>query len=252
MAGPCVKLWHVLESLSLAYAGRFLLVNVNTQSQGALARSNGITSVPTVKIYQNGEVVESVYGPQSESALRDVIDKYAQPARDSVIARAIFSYQAGQVDEALALLADASGKAPDDIKPVTTAIKMLLREKRYADIARYVSELPVRMQAEGEISALQVHARMLYLAEQAPSEEVLDRRLKAMPDDPDSGLNRAALAIVQNDYATALACLLRVIQTDRDYAEQLPRKAMLVIFSLLGENHELTRAYQQQLRKMLH
>ena len=251
-AGPCVKLWQVLESLSLAYAGRFLLVNVNTQSQGALARSNGITSVPTVKIYQNGEVVESIYGAQSESALRAVIDKYAQPARDSVIARAIFSYQAGQVDEALALLADASGKAPDDIKPVTTAIKILLREKRYADIERYVSELPDGIQAKGEVGTLRVHARMLNLAEHAPSESELDRRLEASPDDPGSGLNRAARAMMQDDYATALACLLRVIQIDRDYADQLPRKAMLVIFSLLGEHHELTRTYQQQLRKMLH
>ena len=64
-AGPCFKLWQVLESLSQDYQGRFLLVNVNTDTQKSLARENGITSVPTIKIYQRGTVVESIYGAQS-------------------------------------------------------------------------------------------------------------------------------------------------------------------------------------------
>ena len=35
-AGPCLKLWGVLEALANEYEGRFLLVNVNTEKQPQL------------------------------------------------------------------------------------------------------------------------------------------------------------------------------------------------------------------------
>ncbi|NHZ69757.1 MAG: tetratricopeptide repeat protein [Thermotogales bacterium] len=251
-AGPCFKLWQVLEGLSQEYQGRFLLVNVNTDTQNPLARENGITSVPTVKIYQHGNVVESIHGAQSETSLRSSIDKYVPPAQNTFIARAIHSYQNGQVDTALDLLAEASTVAPKDPKPCATAIKLLLREKRYADIEVYCSTLTGIIQADPEIGTLRVHAKMLQLAEQAPPAAELDRQLEDAPDDKNIALSRAAVAMVQDDFETALTRLLQVLKQDPHYCDELPRKAMLVIFSLLGDKHELTRAFQNSMREVLH
>jgi len=251
-AGPCFKLWQVLEGLSQEYQGRFLLVNVNTDTQKPLARENGITSVPTVKIYQQGNVVESIHGAQSETSLRSSIDKYAPPAQNTAIARAIHTYQTGQADAALELLAEASSATPNDPKPCAIAIKLLLREKRYADIDVYCSALTGIIQAEPEIDTLRVHAKMLQLAEQAPPVGELDRQLEDVPDDLDSALNRAAVAMVQDDYETALTRLFQVLQLDPQYCDELPRKAMLVLFSLLGDKHELTKAFQDSMREVLH
>jgi putative thioredoxin len=251
-AGPCFMLWQVLEALSREYQGRFLLVNVNTDTQNSLARENGITSVPTIKIYQCGNVVESIYGAQSETSLRTTIDKYAPPAKNTPIARAIHSYQAGHVDAALDMLAEVSTTAPADPKPYATAIKLLLREKRYADIDVYCSTLPDNIRAEPEISTLQVHAKMLQLAEQAVSAGELDRQLEETPDDMEAALSRAAVAMVQDDFETALTLLFQVLQQDPHYCNELPRKAMLVIFSLLGDSHELTKAFRDSMRKALH
>lgn len=251
-AAPCFMLWRVLESLSREYQGRFLLVNVNTDTQKSLARENGITSVPTIKIYQNGNVVESIYGAQSETSLRSTIDKYAPPAKNTPIARAIQTYQAGHVDAALDMLADISTKAPQDPKPYATAIKLLLREKRYADIDIHCSALPDTIAGDPEIGTLRVHAKMLQLAEQAVSASELDRRLEEVPDDMEAALSRAAVAMVQDDYETALTRLFQLLQQDQHYLDELPRKAMLVIFSLLGETHELTKTFQDSIRKALY
>jgi len=251
-AGPCFKLWQELESLSQEYQGRFLLVNVNTDTQNPLARENGITSVPTIKIYQHGNVVESIYGAQSESSLRTSIDKYVPPAQNTSIARAIHTYQTGQADAALDILAEASTLAPEDPKPCATAIKLLLREKRYADIEDYYSTLSGNIQAEPEIGTLQVHAKMLHLAEQALPTEKLDSQLEKVPDDMDTALSRAAVAMVQDDYETALTRLFQVLQQDPHYRDELPRKAMLVVFSLLGDKHELTKVFQNSMREVLH
>ncbi len=251
-AGPCFKLWQVLESLSQEYQGRFLLVNVNTDTQNSLARENGITSIPTIKIYQHGKVVESIHGAQSETSLRSSIDKYVPPAQNTSIARAIHTYQTGHADAALDILAEASTLAPKDPKPCATAIKLLLREKRYADIGAYYSSLSGNIQADPEIDTLRVHAKMLQLAEQAAPAGELDRQLEDVPEDKDSALSRAAVAMTQDDYETALNHLFQVLQLDPHYCDGLPRKAMLVIFSLLGDQHELTKSFQNSMRELLY
>ena len=251
-AGPCLRLWQTLEQLSQDYAGRFLLVNVNTDTQKALARDNGINSVPTLKLYRDGEVVESVYGAQSEISLRQVFDKYVPPAPDTDVAEAIRLYQQGRVDDALLKLVEAGIRTPGNARLHATAIKLLLREKRYADIENYVAVLPADIRAQENIGDLYVHARMLALAEQADAPDTLDTRIEATPHDSDALLSRAALAMVNDDFATALELLLRTYRQDPGCKDALPRKAMLVIFSLLGEQHELTRRYQQAMLEGLH
>lgn len=251
-AGPCFRLWQVLERLSQEYQGRFLLVNVNTETQGRLVRENAITSVPTVKIYHQGKVVESIYGAQSETALRKAIDTWVAPAQDSPLARALRSYQAGDVETALTVLTDACLLDPANLKLHTTALKLLLREQRYTDIAAWIAALPETLRAQREIMTLQVHARLLHMAQQAPPAEQLDQRLATAPDDKDAALQRAAVAMLQDDYAGALTRLLGVLREDRYYEDGLPRKAMLVIFGLLGDQHELTRKFQNSMREVLH
>ena len=249
-AGPCFRLWQVLEKLSQEYQGRFLLVNVNTDAQKSLARDNGITSVPTVKIYHRGDVVEAIHGAQSEGALRDAIDKHVQPAQDTALAQALRSYQSGNVSGALEILAEASAAQPDDLKLYSTAVKLLLREKRYADIELCVTSMPDNIRSQTEISTLRVHARMLHLAQQAPAIEALESQLEETPDAIQARLSRAALAMFQDDYETALTHLLEACRQDRHYDDELPRRAMLAIFSLLGDTHELTRRFQNAMREV--
>ncbi|HHJ15853.1 MAG TPA: tetratricopeptide repeat protein [Gammaproteobacteria bacterium] len=250
-AGPCFRLWQVLEKLSEEYQGRFLLVNINTDAQKSLARDNGITSVPTVKIYHRGDVVESIHGAQSEGALRSVIDKHVQPAQDTALAQALRSYQSGNVSGALEILAEASAERPDDLKLYSTAIKLLLREKRYADIEICIASMPHNIRSQAEISNLQVHAKMLHLAQQAPAIDALESELEKTPDAIEARLSRAALAMLQDDYETALTQLLEACRHDRYYADELPRRAMLAIFSLLGDTHEQTRRFQNAMREVL-
>ena len=75
-AGPCLRLWPVLEKLATDYAGRFLLVNINTDEDGALAREYGVTSVPTVKLFLQGRVVDQIHGAESEREFRRMIDRH--------------------------------------------------------------------------------------------------------------------------------------------------------------------------------
>lgn len=244
-AGPCLRLWQALEGLSQEYQGRFLLVNVNTESQHRLARDNGINSVPTVKIYRNGDVVESIHGAQSETALRQIINQHVPPAQDTLVAQTIKIYQSGDADGALQLLAQACIREPDNLKLHTMAIKLLLREQRYEDVERYISVMADRLKSQADIGNLRTHANLLQLAQQAPPIEQLDEQLNQQPDNIDARMQRAAVALIQDNYELALQHLLETRKQHPDFGDQLPRRAMQAIFTLLGGRHELVRKYRQ-------
>lgn len=72
-AGPSLRLYPLLEKLSNDFQGRFLLVNINTDEEKALARNQGVTSLPLMMIFRNGKPSETVYGYQPESDLRRLL-----------------------------------------------------------------------------------------------------------------------------------------------------------------------------------
>ena len=244
-AGPCLRLWQTLEELVQEYQGRFLLVNINTESQNRLARDNAVNSVPTVKIYRNGEVVESIYGAQSGVALRKIINRHVPPTQDTVLAEAIRTYQSGDTDGALQILARACIRDPDNLKLHSMAIKLLLREQRYQDIERYVAVLGDQLKSQAEIANLRAHASLLQLAQQAPAVEQLEGQLDKKPADTEARMSLAAVALVEDDYERALQHLLQARKQNPEFDDQLPRRAMQAIFALLGGRHELVRKYGQ-------
>jgi len=247
--GPCLMMWKILEPLVKQYQGRFLLVNINTDTQKSLARRNDITSVPTVKIYSKGEVVESIHGAQSESSIRNMIDRYLPPEKSTALAKAIMSYQDGHIEEALAILNDAISKSPEDLKLLTTFLKILFRQKRYVDIEDYVNQRNESLKDIEEISTILTHSRLMHLAEQAQLPEELDHAIAREPENIDYRLSRAAVATVQNEFELALAMLLAALKLDRHYQDAFARRAMIVIFSILGTEHELTREYRKKMRE---
>lgn len=244
-AGPCFKLWQALESLSREFQGRFLLVNINTDTQKRLARDNGITSVPTVKIYRNGTVLESIYGAHSESSLRATINQHVPPARPAEVMRAIKTYQAGQTDDALKILVNAAIKDPDNPEVHTTAVKLLLRERRYADIENYVTHLPDALKNLADIDSIRTHARLLQLADDAPAQQKLDARLEQHPEDREAALQRIACAITTDDHQTAFDGLMKQLKTAAQDEKEFLHKVMLNLFSLLGEDNDLTRRFRK-------
>jgi putative thioredoxin len=243
--GPCFKLWQALETLSREYQGRFLLVNVNTETQKRLTRENGITSVPTVKLYRNGQVVDAIYGAHTESSLRNAIEQHAPVEKHPEVVRAIKNYQTGQADDALKILVNAGIKEPGNTEVHGTALKLLLREGRYADIENYAAHLPEAVTRNEEIDTLRAHARILQLADQAPAREELDALLVAQPDNREAALQRVALAITGDEYDVAFEGLMRLLQTAPDTEQAFLHKTMQNLFAMLGEDSEPGKRYRR-------
>lgn len=244
-AAPCFKLWQALEKLSQEFRGRFLLVNINTDTQARLAREHGITSVPTVKLYRHGTVVESLHGAYSEASLRTTIRQHAPPPVHAEVARAIRTYQAGHGEDALKILVNAAITEPDNAEIHTTAVKLLLREGRYSDIESYITHLPETVRNLDAIDSMQTHAKLLRLAGDAPPKQQLDALLDDQPDNHEAAMQRIAVAVTEDDYPTAFDGLMKLLKVAPPTERAFAHKVVRTLFSVLGEDSDLTRRFRR-------
>jgi thioredoxin 1 len=76
--GPCRMVSPILDEISAEHGEKLTIVKVNVDEEPQLAQQYGITSIPALQVFQNGEVVKSIVGakpkPQLLADLSDFIN----------------------------------------------------------------------------------------------------------------------------------------------------------------------------------
>jgi thioredoxin 1 len=72
--GPCKIIAPVVEELANDYEGRVVVGKVDVDSASEVAGKYGIRSIPSLLIFKDGEVVETIVGAQGKSAIAKKID----------------------------------------------------------------------------------------------------------------------------------------------------------------------------------
>jgi putative thioredoxin len=71
---PCRMLGPVLEKLAKDYNGKFILAKVNVDEAGEKSREYSIMSIPAVKLFKGGKVVDEFVGALPEEHIRGWLD----------------------------------------------------------------------------------------------------------------------------------------------------------------------------------
>ncbi len=72
--GPCRMIGPILEKIAVEYKGKVILAKLNVDENELLANEYGISSIPSVKLFKNGEVVDEFIGALPESAVKLWLD----------------------------------------------------------------------------------------------------------------------------------------------------------------------------------
>lgn len=72
---PCLMISPALEKLAKEYKGRFILAKVNVDESRAVAQTYGIMSIPNVKMFKDGKVVDEFVGAVPEPMVRNWIER---------------------------------------------------------------------------------------------------------------------------------------------------------------------------------
>jgi len=73
--GPCKMLAPALDELAEEYDGRVRIGKVNIDDQQGLAAQYGIRSIPTLLLFQSGEVVDQIVGLRTKRDLKASFDR---------------------------------------------------------------------------------------------------------------------------------------------------------------------------------
>jgi len=248
--GPCQTLKPMLEKLAEEYAGRFLLAKVNSDENPELSQHFGVRSIPSVKVLYQGQLVDEFNGALPEGQIRAFLDRFALPdAGGNLREEAAALVAAGQLDEALAKLSEASREKPDDEGIRLDAIDVLMQLGRNDEAGQLLAA--DYTQAADRANALRAR---LALAAGAADTTGLEAKLGANPGDHATRLELARAYAGQNRFREALDNALEVVVRDRFFADGAGRKALLQIFEALGgsEQHDdLVREFRRKLSAAL-
>ena len=76
--GPCRQIAPTIDQLATENAGSVKIGKVNIDENPGTAQEYGVSSIPTLLIFNGGEVVNRLVGAQPKSRLQQALDAAAQ------------------------------------------------------------------------------------------------------------------------------------------------------------------------------
>ena len=73
--GPCRQLAPIVEELAAENAGAVRVTKVNVDEAGKTAQEYGISSIPTLLLFKNGEVQQRIVGVKPKPQLQELLDE---------------------------------------------------------------------------------------------------------------------------------------------------------------------------------
>jgi putative thioredoxin len=249
---PCKMLLPVLLKLVEEYQGKFQLAKVNTDMERNLAAQNGIRSLPTLRLYRDGKVVEEVLGAQPESVLRTLLDNYIARASDALLQQALALHAQGECGQALKLLEQASSEDPENLKLPLQIAGLLIEDGQLGRAEGVLATLPVALLEKPEVDALRAMLNFARATAGAPSAEALESALEADPKQSEARYQLAARQALASDYDKALDNFMALLRHDRNFGDGAVQKALVAIFALLGDSDARVARYRRQMFNLLH
>ena len=67
--GPCRAIAPILDDIAAEHGDKLKIVKLNTDEESAIAIKYGISSIPTMNVFVNGEIVKTIIGAKPKPAL---------------------------------------------------------------------------------------------------------------------------------------------------------------------------------------
>ncbi len=74
--GPCKMVAPVLDEIAGEYAGKITVAKVNIDENPGIARDYQILSIPTMSVFDKGQIVKSIVGARPKAAILKELADY--------------------------------------------------------------------------------------------------------------------------------------------------------------------------------
>lgn len=249
--GPCRMLAPVLHKLAEDYGGKLIVAKVNSDAEQALAAQYAVRSLPTVKLFRDGAVVDEFMGAQPESVIRELLERHVPRESDAVRENALAVWRSGDAAAAAAMLREAAEQDPGNAKIVPDLARVLLAQGEADEAEQLLRGLPANRAEDADVKRLLASAHFARLVKDAPASDALKARVDAQPDDLAARERLAARWILEGSYEAGMDALLQIMRKNRKYNDDAGRRGLLAAFELLGNDERVT-PYRRQMFNLLH
>jgi putative thioredoxin len=226
--GQCRVLGPVLDELASGQSDQWALVKVNTEDEQDLAMQYHVMSIPNVKLFYRGEVIDGFTGALPKAAIADWLQKALPSPGIMALDR---------------LLGDRPEPSPDELEAL---------------LAQYPEEGAIRVALAELRLWTDPKAAMDYLA---PIKEGYPYYGKArtladigeflLMDDDDSALTDVRTLLRNAQVEPAIKQSIDMLGQDPKAADGRLARAMIGLFNTLGHHHPLSREYRRKLDMVL-
>jgi putative thioredoxin len=210
---PCRQLGPVLEKLAEEPDGEFILAKLNTEKNRRTAVKFGIQSIPNVKMFRNGQIVDEFAGALPMGLVRRFIAKNTE-----------------------------TPPPPPNIQGSQTPAQRLKQAEQHLKKGRgfeafiLLNNFPDDSQSEKAEQLLSL-ARFLFDMEDGDGLTGLDAL--------DEAYEGVAQAMKRRKPALALEHLHTALEVGEEMDRAQTLKVMDGLFALLGDNHQITKQYKE-------
>ncbi len=245
--GPCRVLGPVLERLTNEMDGAFVLAKVNVDQNQRLAAQFGVQGIPAVKAFRGGKVVEQFTGALPESQVRAWLKKLVPSELDGLVEMAAnleTSDPQGAADLYRRALSIDGAHGPS-LLGLGRALTLLGDPEASKVLQR------IKLGAPEYPAAQSLLELTPFLAAAGGDLASLHQQVVVDPKDSTARWQLAAQLARRQQWEDALRHLLAIVQRDRNFQDDAARRAMLAIFTLLGDPNPVVSHYRRQLASAL-
>ena len=74
--GPCQKQLPIMDEVAKEFAGKARITKINVDDGKIKSAEFGVSSIPALLVFKDGQVVERLVGLHSQSQLSSILSKY--------------------------------------------------------------------------------------------------------------------------------------------------------------------------------
>lgn len=250
--GPCKSLKPILEKLAAEYNGKFVLAKVNADENQELSAQFGVRGIPAVKAVVKGKIVDEFSGALPESAVREWLERIVPSPAEELRQQAQKLRGAGDDASALKLLAEASKLDPNNEWVRVDAAEIMFVKGELEEARRLLASIRNEdVSKDARTMQLLAQIKLAEMNAGGENEGTLAAAIEKDANDLDARLKLANLMVASGRYEEGMDQLLEIVRRDRSFQDDIGRKTLLDVFSLLGGQGELVSKYRRLLASAL-
>ena len=245
----CQQLMPILTAIAAEYSEQLILARVDVEQQQEIVGQFGVQGLPTLILVKEGRPLDGVAGPQTDSQVRELLEKHLPKPEELLLAQAQELVQANDYQQAYSI-----AKQAYEIAPELPAAKLLMAdcfvENGQVTQAKTLLETITLVDQDTYYQSIVGKVELAEQAAESPEIKALEAELAQQPENLELKVMLAIQLHQANKTEDALALLLAVLKQDLNFGDA--KKVTLDMINALPDGEPLKSQYRRKIYSLLY